>query len=492
MDVFRTNEQVGVWLGQTSSEGEERMAQPSPVANQQVPVPAEMDQDEQEQVSILRAHLKTIWHYFGGFAGLFGLVSDPRNLALITYPLAALGFAGVWMFLCRLGARRQINHMFRGNGPSAAKFQALFGVERCPHGDTVNTLYARLEPAEMQEVVTGMVGTLIRKKVLYRYRLLDHYFLMAIDGTGRLTFPERHCAHCLTQTHNGKTTYYHPVLEAKLVTANGLAFSVMTEFIENPGEKPTKQDCELKASYRLAKRLKQRFPRLPICLLLDGLFAGGPTFDLCDQYRWKYLVVLTEDDLSSVHQELDALMPLAPENHLTVHTGVQQEIKQVFRWMNDISYRDSEKREHILSVMECLETCPDSKGERKTTRFKWVTNLTVKTNNIHILTNQGGRLRWKIENEGFNVQKNGGYALEHAYSRDPTAAKVFYYILQIAHILAQLTEHSSLFRKAFPAGVGSAKNMAFRLLEAWRNLRLRSGQLEYLLSARVQIRLDAA
>ena len=492
MSVFRTNEHLGVWLGQASSDGDEVMANPIPAANQQALVSADMDQDQQAQLSIIRANLKTTWHFFGDFGALFHPVHDPRNPDLITYPLAAMGFTGVWMFLCRLEARRQINHLLRGNGPSAAKFQALFGVESCPHGDTVNALYARLDATQVQEVVTGMVGTLIRKKVLYRYRLLDHYFLMAIDGTGRLTFPERHCAHCLTQTHNGKTTYYHPVLEAKLVTANGLVFSVMTEFVENPGEKPTKQDCELKAFYRLAKRLKHRFPRLPICLLLDGLFAGGPTFALCDKYRWQYLVVLTEDDLSSVHQELDALMPLAPENHLTVHTGVQSEIKQVFRWMNDISYLDSEKREHILSVMECLETCPDSKGERKTTRFKWITNLTVKTNNIRILTNQGGRLRWKIENEGFNVQKNGGYALEHAYSRDPNAAKVFYFMLQIAHTLAQLTEHGSLFRKAFPAGVGSAKNIAFRLLEAWRNLRLRTGQLEQILSARVQIRLDTS
>jgi hypothetical protein len=451
-----------------------------------------MDPDERKQLSIIRASLKTIRHFFGGFGDLFLPVHDPRNLDLITYPLAAMGFAGLWMFLCRLGARRQINHLLRGNGPSAAKFRALFGVESCPHGDTVNTLYSRLNPVEVQEVVSSMVAMLIRKKVLYSYRLLDHYFTIAIDGTGRLTFPERHCAHCMTQTHNGKTTYYHPVLEAKLVTANGLVFSVMTEFIENPGEKPTKQDCELKAFYRLADRLKQRFPRLPICLLLDGLFAGGPTFALCEQYQWKYLVVLTEDDLSSVHQELELLMPLAPENHLTVYTGVQSKTKQVFRWMNDISYRDSEKREHSLSVMECLETRPKSNGEHKTTRFKWVTNLKVKTNNIRILTNQGGRLRWKIENEGFNVQKNGGYALEHAYSRNPTAAKVFYYMLQIAHILAQLIEHGSLFRKAFPAGVGSAKNLAFCLLEAWRNLRLRSGQLEQLLSARVQIRLDTS
>ena len=468
------------------------MLKPSPATNQQVLAAVDMDQDEQKQLSIIRATLKTTWHFFGDFEDLFERVHDPRNPDFITYPVAAMGFTGVLMFLCRLGARRQINHLLRGNGPSAAKFQALFGVEGCPHGDTVNALYSRLAPTEVQEVVTSMVETLIRKKVLYRYRLLDHYFMIAIDGTGRLTFPERHCAHCMTRTHNGKTTYYHPVLEAKLVTANGLVFSLMTEFIENPGEKPTKQDCELKAFYRLADRLKQRFPRLPICLLLDGLFAGGPTFALCDKHQWKYLVVLTENDLPSVHQELDALMPLAPENHLTVHTGVQQEIKQAFRWMNDISYRDSEKREHILSVIECLETCPDSKGERKATRFKWVTTLKIKTNNICTVTNQGGRLRWKIENEGFNVQKNGGYALEHAYSRNPTAAKVFYYMLQIAHILAQLTEHGSLFRKAFPAGVGSAKNIAFCLLEAWRNLRLRTGQLEQVFSERVQIRLDTS
>jgi hypothetical protein len=89
-----------------------------------------------------------------------------------------------------------------------------------------------------------------------------------------------------------------------------------------------------------------------------------------------------------------------------------------------------------------------------------------------LLANEGGRLRWKIENEGFNVQKNGGYALEHAFTKNPTASKVFYYLLQVAHTIFQLVEKGSLFRQAFPAGVGSAQNIAFRLLEAWRNLRL--------------------
>jgi hypothetical protein len=189
------------------------MAEANPTTEQHVPTPTDLDQDEQEQLAIIRACLKTIWHYFGDLGSFFDPVHDPRNPVLITYPLAAMCFAGVLMFLCRLGARRQINHLLRGNGPSAAKFQALFGVETCPHGDTLNALYARLDPTDVQEVLTNMVATLIRKKVLYRYRLLDHYFMVAIDGTGRLTFPERHCAHCMTRTQNGKTTYYHPVLD---------------------------------------------------------------------------------------------------------------------------------------------------------------------------------------------------------------------------------------------------------------------------------------
>ena len=108
------------------------------------------------------------------------------------------------------------------------------------------------------------------------------------------------------------------------------------------------------------------------------------------------------------------------------------------------------------------------------------------------LANEGGRLRWKIENEGFNTQKNGGFALEHAYSKDPVASKVFYFLLQAAHLLFQLIEKGSLFRQAFPAGVGSAKNIAFRLLEAWRNLRLTLEQIQHMLTVSVQIRFDTS
>jgi hypothetical protein len=448
------------------------------------------DEHTHQQIELIKCLLVTVQHFFGGFRRLFRNVTDPRHPVYTTYPLPSVLTTGLLLFLLRLGARRQVNLMLRQNGPSSAKFQAVFDVETCPHGDTIDETYKRLDVAEMQDVVSGTVETLIRQKVLYPYRLCGRYFLVVIDGTGVLTFPERHCPHCLTMTHHGHITYYHPILEAKLVTYDGFVFSLMTEFVENPGEHPTQQDCELKAFYRLADRLKRRFPRLLICLLLDGLFAGGPTFSICEKYRWKYFIVLQENDLPSVQEQFNSLLDCFSENHLCFRPSDQYKTVQDFDWVNDIQYIDSENAEHAVSVIRCLETKPDPTGELKTTPFKWITNFTVKIINVIELANQGGRLRWKIENEGFNVQKNGGYALEHIYTHHPVSAKVFYLLLQLAHTLAQMIERGSLFRQAFPAGVGSAKNLAFRLLEAWRNARLSAQQIQLVLSIRVQIRFQ--
>jgi hypothetical protein len=395
------------------------------------------------------------------------------------------------MFLFQLKARRQIGLLLR-NGSSVRKFQAMFGVDCFPHGDTLEATFSNLKADSIQAVLTGMTETLIRKKVLYRYRLLGIYFVVGIDATGTVSSSRRHCPHCLTRTCNGKTLYYHPVLEAKLLTSNGFAFSLMSEFMENPQDKATKQDCEVKAFYRLAERLKTRFPRLPILLSMDGLFARGPTFGLCRRYGWKFMIVLKDDDLPSVNEEFDALSKLQPENRLAWHTGNKIQIKQAFRWVDDILYVDSEKKEHTLSAIECLETKPDNKEQKKTTKFKWVTNCHVSSKNVMTLSNDGGRMRWKIENEGFNVQKRGGYGLEHAYTNHPNSAKVFYFLLQIAHLLAQLLYKGNLLKRNFSDRFGSAKNLAFRLLEAWRNARMTQADLTAPLQKRFQIRFDSS
>jgi hypothetical protein len=444
-----------------------------------------------EQLELIKVFLSTVEHFWGGFEKLFSRVSDPREQGKIIYSLTSAIFIGILMFLFRLGSRRQINEKLRHNRGSEEKFQELFQIDTIPHGDSLNYLFKKLSVDQIGEVVSGMATTLIRKKLLYPYRLFG-YYMIAIDGTGMLTFPDRHCPYCLEYHHSSTTLYYHHVLEAKLVTENGFAFSLMTEFIENQEPNWTKQDCELKAFYRLAERLKTRCPHLPICLLLDGLFASGPTFSLCQRYHWKHLVTLKDKDLPSVNQEFTALLPLLPENKFTLFSGDYHEIKQEFSWVTNISYQDTFEVEHSISVLQCLETKPDSQRGVITSKFKWVTNFDLTVHNAAILANKGGRLRWKIENEGFNVQKNGGFELEHAYSTDMNACKIFYFLMQIAYIIFQLIEKGSLFRNAFPKGVGAAKNISFRLLEAWRNLRLPAPGILLRLSTRFQIRFDSS
>lgn len=460
-----------------------------------------VDRDEQKQYNFFRVFQLTVRHFFGNFSFLSKGIDDPRAANHITYPLKAMIFAGILVFLCRVGSRRQSNEKFRDNERTAAKFEHYFNVHDFPHGDTLNDLYRELEWLQVQELATNMVETLIRQKVLYPYRLLDYYFVIAIDATGHLTFNERHCEHCLTKRlKNGKILYYHLVLEAKLVTPTGFSFSLMSEFIENPTKNETKQDCELKAFYRLSDRLKKRFPRLPICLSLDSLYANGPVFSLCDTNDWKYMIVFKEGSLPSVEEEFVSLSKLSSEKQFYFQTGKTLKIRQDYRWVNDILYVDSNRKEHTISVLQCLETKPDKDGKEVTTRFKWVTNFQLPDSRhsrgveskIITLANHGGRDRWKVENEGFNVQKNGGFELEHAYSKDENAAKIFYLLLQVAHTIHQLIEKGSLLKKAFPKKKWSGKEIAFRILEAWRNLRLTIRDFLCMDNERFQIRFDTS
>ncbi len=446
---------------------------------------------EKEQLELLEFMSGTVKHFFGGWAKIFSRVSEHRKEYLLKYSLSSLLFTGTLMYLLRLGSRRQIVFDLCENENVEEKFSAIWGLSQVPHGDTLNYAFKKVAVDEIQEILCQLIEQLIRKKVLDNWRFLGHYFRIAIDGTGELTFDKRHCEHCLTKKwSSGKIMYYHPVVEAKLVTPNGFAFSIMTEFIENPEDlaKGDKQDCETKAFKRLAKRLKKRFPRLPICLLLDGLFADGPSMQISEDDNWAYLIVLKDGDLKNIHRSFEVAWGASKENHKKILLGKNAEIMQEYRWENKIRYQDSEKQVHYPNVIECIE----EKADEKKSKHMWITNIPVSFNKVDAIANNGGRLRWKVENEGFNVQKNGGYNLEHAYSRDPNARKVFYLLLQIAHMIFQLIEKGSLFRKAFPKGLGSQRNLAKRILEAWRNFKMSASDFSNLGKGRFQIRFDTS
>ena len=80
----------------------------------------------------------------------------------------------------------------------------------------------------------------------------------------------------------------------------------------------------------------------------------------------------------------------------------------------------------------------------QTSTFEYVINIEPDKDNLRTIA-CGGRLRWKIENEGFNTQKHGGYELEHKYCRKSyNGLKNYYTLLQIAHAINQLIEKGKL------------------------------------------------
>jgi len=100
--------------------------------------------------------------------------------------------------------------------------------------------------------------------------------------------------------------------------------------------------------------------------------------------------------------------------------------------LNDIAYK-----KHTLHWIEYQRGIT---GESPDMQFAHITNILPDRNSVWQIS-EHGRLRWKIENEGFNTQKNGGYNLKHKYSRTHFQAMQNYYqLLQIAHLINQLTE----------------------------------------------------
>ena len=408
---------------------------------------------------------------------------------------AFLTWRGIAAFLFKIGSRRQPDFELRdGESAVSANLNRLAGTnqETLPVHGTLDHFLSHVGPEALAELRTRMVRRPIRMKLLQRARLLGRV-VIAVDGTGCLTFRRRHCNHCLVQKHGERQYYLHPVLEAKLITPEGLALSIGSVFIENPGaDDRTKQDCELGAFKRLAAQLKSDFPQLRICIAADALYACGSVIQTCQDNDWAYVFTFKQGSLPAVRDEFQRLMPLAPENRLILVTP--HKARQVYRWVNRLTYDDDANRAHTFTAIQGHETVA-----HKTTPFAWITNLKTTDRTVIDIATKGGRRRWKIENEGFNMQKNGAYNLEHAYSFRLDNLKAFYYLLQIAHIMAQLLEKGSLLThlseragKTVRQLFGSRKNIARRLLECFRYKVIPLTAYDTLAAGRIQIRLDSS
>jgi hypothetical protein len=288
------------------------------------------------------------------------------------------------------------------------------------------------------------------------------------------------------------------VLEAKLLGPGSLTLSMASEFIENSDANlaltgdARKQDCELKAASRLLPALRQDYPQLRICLSGDSLYACGRMLQLAKDYHCDYIFTFKEGHLPAVWAEFQQLLKLCPDN--TLQRVTPEGAAQVYRWLHDLSYVDDQKRMWTFNALQCQETM-----NGQTTTFAWITSLKLSPRTVEAVATKGGRHRWHAENQGFNRQKNSGFNLEHVFGKNPETLKAYYYLLQIAHMILQVLEASSLLRRLAALYertpwqlFGSLKNLARRLLECFRYFVMDDDAFDPKQATRIRISLDTS
>ncbi len=399
-------------------------------------------------------------HFLPDLPELFRKLPEPRDPQRLYFSKELLLMQALLMALTQASSRRQFGRDC-ANGNYSRNLASLLGLDipELASADAVNYLLTKISPEEMVEILPELARHLIRSRALDCFRL-DSCFLLAFDGTEILRQTNiPHCENCLTAKHSdGRTDYFHQVVDAKLVTEPGLTLSLGFEFIENDGRDYVKQDCELKAFNRLAETIKRRFPRLSICALGDALYACEKVIDRLTEYNWSFFISFLPERIPTLYKEAEIKLAANPKNRLVIRDGKTKETC-TYSWVDNLKYRG--KIIHAVYV--------DIAGDNgKTMRLAYLTDFRPDRNNIVELVNKGGRQRAKIEN-CFNIQKNHGYNLEHVYGAIGHALKNFYTIIQIAHLIHQLMLYSDLFRKLAGTSCKKSFSSAIKVYETIRH-----------------------
>lgn len=401
-----------------------------------------MRRDSKKNVNPLEELLIIIKQYFPKLTDWIDNLTDSRNQSYVTYDLKICLLTQILAFCSSYQSMNKIGRDFNSDIVIENINNILkTDYEELPHKDTLINIISSIKFEEMEKIQTNIIKTLIRSKMLDKYRF-NGLFHVVIDGTGLYSTKVNLGENAITKVYNkGQdneyTLYSYYALEAKLVCGN-MTFSLATEFVENETytdkdgkayRKFDKQDCELKAAYRLLDKIKERFPKLPIIIGGDALYLGRPFLELCDKHHFEYIIRYKETDAPTIKRNFD---------EIKITDGN-------YEYQNDIIFGDMKNSEfytvNVISYDE--ETIDEKTGEITVTNFSYATSLKITSKNKEEILSLGRR-RWKIENKGFKEQKSDILNITHIYTKNCNGTKNLYLIIQFAHTLLNLLNYGNI------------------------------------------------
>jgi DDE_Tnp_1-associated len=295
-------------------------------------------------------------------------IPDPRQPKKIKHKLTVVLLDGLLSFVWQMASRREANREW-SRPAFLATLQGLFPeLESLPHADTLHRLWQEVEVQALEETQVELLRRWIRNKKFRRY-LISQCYPIAIDGTQKLVrsgqwWAEEWLERRREMAEGESVQQYVYVLEANRVLHNGVTLPLLSEFLSYGEGDPDdhKQDWELKAFYRLAARLKAYFPRLPIRLLLDGLYPNGPLMALWHQYGWQLMIVLPDKWLPSVWSVLSKRSSRACPTTANTRIGTGVSHSSGGSMTSLIARRGTAK------ASGCMESAVKKPGQRSTLR----------------------------------------------------------------------------------------------------------------------------
>lgn len=374
----------------------------------------------------LKELLKIIKKYFPQLTSMFSSLTDKRHKSYITYKMRTIIMTRLLALLCGITTMTEINNEFNSE-QAIANLSKICNqnLKEIPDWQTIQDVIEQLDYNEIDNIRKYMFKALLRSKMFDKFRY-DGYIQLIVDATGLTALDYNLNGNCLTRTRDGKIKYYKYVLEVKVVFFN-MVISIDSEWIENTNSntEKEKQDCEVKAFKRMAPRIKNNYPKLKFIITGDALYATDPMMNICENYNWKYIFNLKPDRLKEVASQFEGNIKLENETNLSNY------------YLSTNIYH----KKHCFNAIKYEEL-----QNNKLVSFRYVTNLNINNDNIKDIVTMGRR-RWKIENEGFNEQKNGSFNISHLCSHFDNALKIHYLFIQIAHTIRQLLELGSLVYK---------------------------------------------
>lgn len=330
--------------------------------------------------------------------------------------------------------------------------KSIYKIDNIPCDTQMRTILDNVEPGDLEPIFSDVFRQLQRGKVLEKMVFMNRCYLLSIDGTGYFSSNKIHCDSCCEKKRSktGEITYEHQILGAAIVHPDFKEVIPLAPepIIKQDGE--SKNDSERNASKRYFKKLRKVHPHLRLIVTEDSLNSNAPHILELKKNKLKYIIGVKKGDHTFLFNSIDS----AEKDGLITEIEFKNDnITYKFRFINQVPLNAS-NQDLLVNFIECWEIKP-----KETLHFSWVTDIYVTEKNVFQIM-QGGRARWKIENETFNTLKNQGYHFEHNYGHgNKNLSVVFCMLMMLAFLVDQAQQIACLLFQKVWKKLGSKRSL---------------------------------